>query len=95
MPAIPLPATPKSNTSAIHSRVMAVLGWAVLAMSGLLDGSICSRTARRQPGSTGDGRGLAPAAVVIGAIGLAASALLLAVMRWPGHPVSLNLPAAR
>lgn len=91
-------AVPTTNTCAILSLVMAILGWNLLPIAGFVGAIILGRFAQRQlrnaEGSQ-TGHGLALAGVIIGWIGLIVAALLFAfVLPWLQGPITVNLPAA-
>ena len=93
-----LPAVRTTNTCAILSLVLALLGWNLLPLVGFIGAIICGRIAQRQlrqPGNTQDGHGLARAGIWISWISLVLLALFIALlMPLLSGPVSINLPTA-
>ena len=93
-----LPAVRTTNTCAILSLVLALLGWNLLPLVGFIGAIICGRIAQRQlrqPGNTQDGHGLARAGIWISWISLVLLALVIALlMPLLSGPVSINLPTA-
>ena len=91
-----LPAVRTTNTCAILSLVLALLGWNLLPLVGFIGAIICGRIAQRQlrqPGNTQDGHGLARAGIWISWISLVLLALVIALlMPLLSGPVSINLP---
>lgn len=91
-----LPAVRTTNTCAILSFVLALLGWNLLPLVGFIGAIICGRIAQRQlrqPGNTQDGHGLARAGIWISWISLVLLALVIALLvPLLRSPVSINLP---
>lgn len=91
-----LPAVRTTNTCAILSLVLALLGWNLLPLVGFIGAIICGRIAQRQlrqPGNTQDGHGLARAGIWISWISLVLLALVIALLvPLLSGPVSINLP---
>ena len=91
-----LPAVRTTNTCAILSLVLALLGWNLLPLVGFIGAIICGRIAQRQlrqPGNTQDGHGLARAGIWISWISLVLLALVMALLvPLLSGPVSINLP---
>jgi hypothetical protein len=98
MTAIELPAARTTNTCAILSLVLALLGWNLLPVIGFVGAIICGRIAQRQlkqPGNTQDGHGLARAGIWISWISLILVALLIGVViPLLTAPITVNLPVS-
>lgn len=97
MSAIQTPAVRKTNTCAILSLVLALLGWNLLPVIGFVGAIVCGRIAQhqlKQPGNDQDGHGLAKAGIWISWISLILVALLIALATLLTRPITVDLPGA-